>query len=77
MPISTVTPPPEEIHDVSTGYFSVARLYGGCTFGGARYTYDPVRDVLIRDDVLKARRQAKRLARSLTRPGAPAPRQGV
>ena len=61
-----VTFPPEEIHDVKFGFFSVARHLGGCTFNGARYTYDPTRDVLIRDDVLKARRQAERLAKLQT-----------
>lgn len=47
---------PEEIHNVSQSQFSVARHYGGCTFSGAHYTYDADRDVLVRDDILKARR---------------------
>lgn len=47
---------PEEIHNVSQSQFSVARHYGGCTFHGAHYTYDADRDVLVRDDILKARR---------------------
>ena len=47
---------PEEIHNVSQSQFSVARHYGGCTFSGANYTYDADRDVLVRDDILKARR---------------------
>ena len=47
---------PEEIHNVSQSQFSVARHYGGCTFSGAHYTYDAERDVLVRDDILKARR---------------------
>lgn len=47
---------PEEIHSVSQSQFSVARHYGGCTFSGAHYTYDADRDVLVRNDVLAARR---------------------
>lgn len=47
---------PEEIHGVSQGQFSIARYYGGCTFRGAAYTYDAERDVLVRNDILKARR---------------------
>ena len=66
MSTNHVTPPPEEIPNVGSGYFSPARCYGGCTFNGAHYTYDPTRDVLIRDDVLKARRQAERLAKLQT-----------
>ncbi len=46
---------PEEIHNVSHGFFSISRYYGGCRAYGHHYFYDPVRDVLIREDVLKAR----------------------
>ena len=52
------TNPPDEIHHVSQSQFSIARYYGGCTFQGASYTYDPVRDVLIRRDVLAGRVRA-------------------
>ena len=42
---------PEEIHGVSQSQFSIARHYGGITFNGTPYIYDPVRDVLIRGDL--------------------------
>lgn len=51
---------PEEIHNVSMGFFSIARYYGGIKFQGVYYAYDPTRDVLVRDDVLKARAKAER-----------------
>lgn len=54
---------PEEIHGVSLSMFSVARYYGGCTFNGATYVYDLARDVLVRADVLKARKAAERKAK--------------
>lgn len=54
--MSAIITAPEEIRGVSRSQFSVARHYGGCTFQRASYAYDPVRDVLIRRDVL-ARRQ--------------------
>jgi hypothetical protein len=41
------------IQDVSHGYFSIARYYGGCTLNGASYTYMPDTDELVREDVLK------------------------
>jgi hypothetical protein len=55
------------ITNVSMTQLSVARYCGGCTFNGEGYTYNPVADELIRNDVLKwrakqskqARRQAK------------------
>lgn len=54
-----IPPPqgPEEIHDVSQSMFSIARYYGGIKFNGEQYVYDPTRDVLIRADILKARKQ--------------------
>lgn len=51
---------PEEIHNVSKSQFSIARHFGGIRFNGVGYTYDPTRDVLIRDDVLKSRAAAQR-----------------
>ena len=60
-----MTPPdaPEEIHGVSHGFFSISRYYGGCTFRGHRYVYDPTRDVLVREDVMKRRAQEARQAK--------------
>lgn len=54
---------PEEIHNVSMSQLSIARHYGGCKFNGVSYTYDPTRDVLIRDDVLKRRAKEERANR--------------
>lgn len=51
------------ITGVSHTQFSLARHYGGVTWGGHHYTYFPELDQLWRDDVLrtvsKMRRQAK------------------
>jgi len=55
---------PEEIHNVSMGYFSIARYYGGCKFNGHDYVYDATRDVLIRGDIFKARHKPKRKPRT-------------
>ena len=51
---------PEELHSVSHGQLSVARLYGGCTFQGAEYVYDADADKLIRLDVHAERAKAAR-----------------
>ena len=65
-----MTPPaaPEEIHGVSQGFFSVSRHFGGCTFQGQRYFYDPTLDVLVRADVVTRRarksRQEKKKAKA-------------
>ncbi len=69
--------PPEEIHHVSQTQLSIARYYGGAKVFGVDYVYDPLRDVLIREDVLRARgkaeREAKRKAKTerAARPGPP------
>lgn len=56
------------IRGASHGMFSVARHYGGMTFNGYDYTYDPNTDELIRDDVLKLvmkwRREAAKTAKA-------------
>ena len=49
--------PPEEILYVSHGQLSIARLYGGCVFGGHHYTYFKDEDKLVRNDVLKKRKK--------------------
>lgn len=41
------------IRGVSSSQLSIARHYGGCTFQGRNYTYMPLTDELIRDDVVK------------------------
>ena len=50
-----MTDAPEEIRGVSMSILSVARHYGGATVNGHAYVYDPVRDVLVRADVLRRR----------------------
>jgi hypothetical protein len=58
---------PFGIEGVSQTQFSIARHYGGITYNGASYVYNPVTDELIRADVLKwmadqdkeAKREAK------------------
>ena len=67
---------PEEIHGVSMSQFSIARHYGGIQYQGHYYAYDPVRDVLTRADVLKARaKAAKKVAKA--RPKADAEQSGL
>ena len=57
-PLSRATP--FGMTDVSKTQFSIARHYGGITFNGAKYTYIPTTDELIRDDVLKWKKKNKR-----------------
>jgi hypothetical protein len=44
---------PYALTNVSQGFFSIARHYGGMTFQGCRYTYMPDHDECVRDDVLQ------------------------
>jgi hypothetical protein len=44
---------PYAICQVSQGFFSIARHYGGMTLQNEHYTYFPAHDELVRDDVLK------------------------
>ena len=44
---------PYSIAGISTGFFSIARHYGGMTFQGCKYTYMHGHDECVRDDVLK------------------------
>jgi hypothetical protein len=56
---------PYVIAGVSRSQLSVARHYGGCTYGGREYYYIPTTDELIRDDVVRwitARRKEERKA---------------
>ena len=43
---------PYALCNVSRGFFSIARHYGGCTFQGCHYTYMQGHDECVRDDVL-------------------------
>ena len=42
------------IANVSTSYFSVARYSGGVKINGKLFLYCPIRDILVRDDWMKA-----------------------
>ena len=44
---------PYALCNVSMGYFSLSRKYGGCTFQGCHYTYMHGHDECVRDDVLR------------------------
>lgn len=57
---------PYVIEGVSGSQFSIARLYGGATFNGESYVYDPTEDELIRRDVVKwlGRRRSEELKAS-------------
>lgn len=44
---------PFVIQGVSSGFFSIARHYGGAVYKGWKYKYLPATDELIRPDVLK------------------------
>lgn len=44
---------PYALCNVSRGFFSISRHYGGCTFQGCAYTYIPGHDECVRDDVLR------------------------
>jgi len=57
---------PFVIGDVSCTQLSIARHYGGCTYGGREYFYIPTTDELMREDVVRwitARREAERKAK--------------
>lgn len=51
---------PEKIYHVSQTQLSIARYYGGCTFQGYGYTYNPTEDTLTRNDVLKGEKKPKK-----------------
>ena len=44
---------PFAIGGVSQSQLSIARYYGGCKFQGRNYSYLPLTDELLRDDVVK------------------------
>lgn len=44
---------PFVIGGVSQSQLSIARHYGGCKFQGRNYSYLPLTDELLRDDVVK------------------------
>ena len=44
---------PYALCNVSMGFFSIARHYGGLTYQGCHYTYVQGHDECVRDDVLR------------------------
>lgn len=48
--------------NVSMSQLSVARYYGGCKVNGQDYTYNPVDDSLIRNDVIRFFKKLKKPA---------------
>jgi hypothetical protein len=44
---------PYMIRGISRGMFSIARHYGGMTYQGRRYEYNPETDECVRSDVVK------------------------
>lgn len=62
---------PYALCNVSQGFFSIARHYGGCTLQGCHYTYMAGHDECVRDDVLRlVTKLRKKLA---SKKAAPAP----
>lgn len=62
---------PYALCNVSQGFFSIARHYGGLTFQGCHYTYMPGHDECVRDDVLRlVTRRRKKPASKKTKPAA-------
>lgn len=61
---------PYVIEGVSRSQLSIARHFGGCTYGGREYAYISTTDELIRGDVVKwvekRRKEAQRAARATT-----------
>lgn len=51
---------PDKIFNVSQTQFSIARHYGGITFNGVEYVYNPVEDSLTRADLLKKPKAKRR-----------------
>ena len=51
---------PFGMSNVSKTQLSIARYFGGITYNGASYVYNPITDELIRGDVLKWKRQQER-----------------
>lgn len=63
---------PYALCNVSNGFFSIARHYGGLVFKDCRYTYIPGHDECVRNDVLKMVAKMRKKARTKEAP-APQP----
>lgn len=64
---------PYALCNVSHGFFSIARHYGGCTFQGCHYTYMQGHDECVRDDVLRLVTKIRKKTASKTKTPAPQP----
>jgi hypothetical protein len=59
---------PYAIYNVSSGFFGIARHYGGMTYQSHHYTYVPAHDACIRDDVRKFLDKQRRKAKPKAQP---------
>jgi hypothetical protein len=64
---------PYALCNVSQGFFSIARHYGGCTFKRCHYTYMQGHDECVRDDVLRLVTKLRKKAASEKWATAPQP----
>ena len=68
---------PFALCNVSMGFFSIARHYGGCTFQDCHYTYMPGHDECVRDDVLRLVTKLRKKPASKKEAPAPQPMLGL
>ena len=61
---------PYALSNVSQGFFSIARHYGGLTFQDCHYTYIDGHDECVRDDVLKLVTKMRKSRKALPEPAA-------
>ena len=64
---------PYALCNVSHGFFSIARHYGGLKFQGCDYTYIPGHDECVRDDVLRLVTKLRKKQASKSKAPAPQP----
>jgi hypothetical protein len=62
---------PYALCNVSRGFFSIARHYGGLTFQGCHYIYIEGHDECVRDDVLKMVRKMRKMRKMPKNPDTP------
>jgi len=61
---------PKKFYGVSQSQLSIARYYGGITYNGHLYTYNPVDDTLTLDSELKAEKKEKKRRKRKRRRGS-------
>ena len=64
---------PYALCNVSQGFFSTARHYGGLTLNSCHYTYMPGHDECVRDDVLRLVTKLRKKPASKKEAPAPQP----